>query len=284
LAKNTNQEEVIAILSKIFKNTYVALIFLFLYAPIAVLIVFSFNSSKLRGSWGGFTLDWYVSLFHNEAIISAIYTTLTIALISAVVATIVGTVAALGISAMRTRTRNVVMNVTYLPVLNPDIVTGVSLLILFNFIGGLTGMQQGYGTLLLAHITFCIPYVILSVLPKLRQVSRSIFEAACDLGCTPARAIVKVVLPDIMPAIITGFLLSLTMSIDDFVISFFTRGATIQTLSTTIYAMTRRGVKPDINALSTLMFLTVLILLIIINIRSSRGQAKPKRAESPIRR
>jgi len=249
--------------------TYSAIIFAFLYAPIVILIVFSFNSGRSRGRWSGFTLDWYASLFHNREIMSALQNTVVIALLSAAIATVVGTAAAVGIHAMKRRMRNAVMNLTYLPVLNADIVTGVSMLILFAFLH----IRLGMASLLLAHVTFNIPYVILSVMPKLKQLSMHSFEAAMDLGAKPLNAFMKAVLPEIMPGVITGFILAFTLSVDDFVISFFTTGNGYNTLSIAIYSMSKRGINPQINALSSLMFLVVLTLLVIVNARS-KGDRK----------
>lgn len=249
---------------------YSVCIFLFLYAPIVVLIVFSFNASKSRGHWGGFSLRWYQSLFENSMLMDALKTTLSVALVSSAIAVVIGTAAALGLYYSKKRVRNLLMNVTSLPMLNADIVTGISLLLLFTFIG----LRLGYVSLLLAHITFNIPYVILSVMPKLNQLDKNTFEAALDLGATPLQAFFKVMLPEISPGIVTGFILAFTMSIDDFVISFFTTGADVSTLSVAIYSMTRRGIKPEINALSTLMFVAVLTLLLIVNIRSGRDRQK----------
>ena len=252
------------------KRSYIYLIFAFLYLPIAVLMVYSFNASRSRGVWGGFTLDWYVELFRDRAIMSSLYSTLIIGISSAVIATIIGTLAAMGIHNSRGWQKRLVMNVTYLPVLNPEIVTAISLMILFVF----TKIRLGYVTLLLAHITFNIPYVILSVLPKLPQLNKHLYEAALDLGATPAQALWKVILPEIMPGIVTGFLLAFTLSIDDFVISFFTTGSGVSTLSITIYSMSRQGIRPTINALSTVMFTFVLVLLVIVNVRQAREQKK----------
>ena len=251
---------------KRFSYVYSVLIFLFLYAPIAVLIVYSFNSEKSRAKWGGFTLHWYRELFRDTEIMSALTTTLTVAALSSVIAVVIGTLAAVGIMAMNRRMKKLFMNVAYLPMLNADIVTGVSLLLVFMALG----MRLGYMTLLMAHITFNIPYVIFSVLPKLRQLDPNLNEAAQDLGAPPWSAFLRVVLPEISPGIVTGFLLAFTMSIDDFVISFFTTGSGVSTLSIYIYSMARRGIKPEINALSALMFVVVLALLLIINLRSSR--------------
>ncbi|WP_432663811.1 ABC transporter permease subunit [Wukongibacter baidiensis] len=249
------------------KKSYSFLIYLFLYAPILILIIFSFNNSKSRGSWGGFTLKWYKALFSDSQIMSALYYTVAIAVASSVIATIIGTAAAIGIHQMKRKQKSVIMNLTYIPVLNADIVTGISLMILFIFIK----LQLGFITLLIAHVTFNIPYVILSVLPKLKQLDNNLYEAALDLGATPSYALWKVIIPEIMPGIITGGLLAFTLSIDDFVISFFTTGSGVSNLSITIYSMARRGIKPQINALSTIMFVTVLALLLIINLRTNRN-------------
>lgn len=255
---------------KKFSYVYSVLIFLFLYAPIVVLIVFSFNTNKSRAKWGGFTFDWYRELFHNEEIIQALSNTLTVALLSSLIAVVIGTIASIGIYAMGNKLKKLYMNVTYLPMLNADIVTGVSLLLVFTALG----MKLGYMTLLLAHITFNLPYVIFSVLPKLKQLDKNLYEAAQDLGAKPITAFMKVVLPEIWPGVITGMLLAFTMSIDDFVISFFTTGSGVSTLSIYIYSMARRGIKPEINALSAIMFVTVLVLLLIVNLRSSKDAHK----------
>ena len=252
-------------MSKTLKKLYLFLIFLFLYAPVVTLIVFSFNSSRSRGSWGGFTFKWYRELFQDKQIMSSLYYTLAIALLSSLIATIAGTAAAVAIHNMKKPLRSFIINVTYLPVLNPDIVTGISLMILFIFLK----LDLGFVTLLLAHITFNVPYIILSVLPKLKQLNKHMYEAALDLGAEPLKAFFKVILPEIMPGIITGFLLAFTLSLDDFIISFFTTGSGVSTLSITVYSMARRGINPKINALSTLMFIAVLGLLLVINKRSS---------------
>lgn len=251
---------------KLLKRIYTLLIFLFLYAPIAVLIIFSFNDSRSRGQWSGFTLRWYGELFQDRQIMSALYYTLLIAVISAIVATIIGTAAAIGIHNMKKVPKTIVMNLTYLPVLNPDIVTGIALMLLFIF----ARLPLGFTSLLLAHITFNIPYVIISVLPKLKQLNKHLYEAALDLGATPWYAYRKVIIPEIMPGIITGLLFAFTLSLDDFVISFFTAGSGVSNLSITIYSMARRGINPKINALSTLMFFSVLFLLLVVNKRKSK--------------
>ena len=215
---------------KFFKKFYMSIIFLFLYAPIAVLMIYSFNDSRSRGSWGGFTLKWYKQLFQDRQIMSALYNTILIAVLSSIIATVIGTAAAIGIHNMKKLPKRLVMNLTYLPVLNPDIITGISLMLLFIFMN----MKLGFFTMLLAHITFNIPYVILSVLPKLKQLNKHLYEAALDLGATPWYAFRQVILPELMPGIITGCLLAFTLSIDDFVISFFTTGAGVSNLSINI--------------------------------------------------
>ena len=219
------------------KKIYLALIFLILYAPILTLMVLSFNNTKTRSRWNGFTGKWYIQLFQNEDIMNALYTTLIIALLSALIATLIGTAAALGIQAMKPRLRTLLMGITNIPMLNADIVTGISLMLLFIAFR----FTLGFSTILLAHITFNIPYVILSVMPKLKQTSKSTYEAALDLGASPVYAFFKVVLPDIMPGIFSGFLLAFTMSLDDFVITHFTKGPGVDTLSTKIYSEVRKG-------------------------------------------
>ncbi|HEY8363681.1 MAG TPA: ABC transporter permease [Tissierellaceae bacterium] len=252
------------------KNLYTFLIFLFLYAPIIVLIVFSFNASKSRGVWSGFTLKWYVELFRDSNVLRALYNTILIAILSSIISTILGTFAAIGISDMPGISKKIILNLNYLPVLNPDIVTAVSLMVLFRFLK----LEFGFTTMLLSHITFCTPYVILSVLPKLKQMNKHLAEAAMDLGATPFYALRKVVIPQIMPGIVTGALIAFTLSIDDFVISFFNTGQGVSNLSIEIYSMTRRGINPVINALSTLMFVSLMILLVIINKRTEKHEAE----------
>ncbi|WP_129723751.1 ABC transporter permease [Xylanivirga thermophila] len=263
---------------KFFKKLYTFLIFLFLYAPIAVLIAFSFNNSRSRGVWGGFTLKWYKELFNDTQIMSALYYTILVAVLSSIIATIIGTAAAVGINNMKRHKKNLVLNITYLPVLNPDIITGISLMILFIFINSKFGFGNlGFWSLLLAHITFNIPYVILSVMPKLKQLNKYVYEAALDLGATPWYAFRKIILPEIMPGVVTGALLAFTLSIDDFVISFFTTGSGVSNLSIVVYSMARRGINPKINALSTIMFVSVLLLLILVNSRMSGNNIKKQR-------
>lgn len=260
---------------KALSKIYNGIIFTFLYAPIVVLIVYSFNDSKNRVQWGGFTLDWYRDLFSNELILESLMVTLQIAVLAAMISTVIGTMAAVGIFNMNGRLRRAMESLNNIPMVNPEIVTGISMMLMFVAIYRATGLlQPGFATLLIAHITFCIPYVVLQVMPKLRQMNKHMYEAALDLGCTPFSAFFKVVLPEIMPGVITGALMAFTMSLDDFVISYFNSGSTAQNLSVTIYSMTKKPVTPEVNALSTLMFGTVLILLIIVNVRQIRDQKK----------
>ncbi|MCM1006609.1 MAG: ABC transporter permease [Ruminococcus flavefaciens] len=247
---------------------------LFLYAPIFVLIVFSFNQSKSSSVFTGFTLDWYKRLFNNRLIISSLVNTIIIAVAASIISTTLGTLAAIGINSMRKVPRAVVMNVTNMPIINPEIVTGVSLMLLFSFFAARMTLEFGFVTLLIAHITFDVPYVILNVMPKFNQMDPHLYEAAQDLGCSPFKAFRKVVLPEIMPGVISGFLMSFTYSLDDFVISYFTSGSTSQTLPITIYSMTRRKVSPEINALSTLIFITVVIVLIVKNFVENKAAKK----------
>ena len=242
-------------------------------------MIFSFNDSKSMGKWSGFTLRWYTQLFQNARIMEALKYTIIIAVISSIVATVIGTFAAIGIHRMKGLPKKTLLNINNLPVLNHDIVTGISIMSLFIFLFPLLNKiginaQFGFTTMLLAHITFNIPYVVLSVLPKLKQLPSNITEAALDLGATPGYAMRKIILPQIKPGIFAGLLMALTMSIDDFVISFFTTGPGVTNLSIEIYSMARKGINPSINALSTLMFITVLILLLIVNRKefTSRGE------------
>lgn len=252
------------------------LIFFFLYAPLVVLVAFSFNESKSRSSWTGFSFKWYIKLFADSEILRALFNTVIVAIIAAILSTVIGTIACLGILKMKKWTKRLVMNINNLPMVNPEIVTGVSLMLLFVFIYNNFGiLRPGMLTLILSHTTFCLPYVILSVLPKLRQINPYLYEAAQDLGCHPVQAFFKVVLPDIMPGIITGMIMAFTLSLDDFVISYFTSGTT-QTLPIAIYSMTRKIVSPEINALSTILFLTVLFLLLIVNIKQIKDIKKNK--------
>ncbi len=258
------------------RGLYMAFIFLFLYAPVVVLVVFSFNAAKSRSVWGGFTLEWYQKLFTNTEILSSLRVTLIVALLSSIVATLVATVTCIGLDGLGKRRRAFVMNLTYVPIVNPDLVTGISLMLLFVFMQ----FQLGFVTLLLAHIAFNIPYAILSILPKMRQLDRNLYEAALDLGAKPTQAMVRVILPEIMPGVVTALILTFTLSIDDFVISYFTSGAGVSNLAITIYSMARKSVNPQINALSALMFVVVLALLLIVNFRSNREMRKPKEEKS----
>ena len=249
---------------------YLALILFFLYAPIIVLMVLSFNNSKSRVTWTGFTFDWYAQLFQNEQIMSALYVTVAIAVLSAIIATVLGTTAAIGIHDMKKWRKTAVMEVSYLPVVSPDIVIGLSLMLLFVF----AAIPNGFLTLLLAHITFCTPYVILSVMPKLNQMNKHLYESALDLGAKPMVALWKIVMPQLRPGIITGMILAFTISLDDFVVSFFTSGAGVENLSVVIYSMARKGVNPQINAISTLMFVAVLVLLVVVNKRQRKDTGR----------
>lgn len=255
-------------------KVYIALVLMFLYVPIFVLIVFSFNETKSRSVFSGFTLDWYERLFNNRIIISSLINTIIIAALASISSTILGTLAAIGIHKMKKVPKSLIMNVTNIPIINPEIVTGVSLMLLFVFFAARMNLEFGFVTLLIAHITFDVPYVILNVMPKFNQMNPHIYEAAQDLGCSPLKAFRKAVLPEIMPGVISGFLMSFTYSLDDFVISYFTSGSTSQTLPITIYSMTRRKVSPEINALSTLIFLTVVIVLVIKNVIEKRAVRK----------
>ncbi len=252
---------------------YLGAVLMFLYVPIFVLIVFSFNETKSRSVFSGFTLDWYRKLIHNDIIISSLINTIIIAVIASIVSTILGTLAAIGINNMRRVPKAMVMNITNMPIINPEIVTGVSLMLLFVFFAARMNLEFGFQTLVIAHITFDVPYVILNIMPKFRQMDPHLYEAAQDLGCGPAKAFFKVVLPEIMPGVVSGFLMAFTYSLDDFVISYFTSGSTSQTLPITIYSMMRRKVSPEINALSAIIFAVVVIILLIKNFVENK-QAK----------
>lgn len=274
----------------IFARVCLIITLIFMYAPILVLIVFSFNDSKSRTVWTGFSFHWYVDLFSDTRILKSLATTLEVSVLAMIIATILGTAAAVGIASMRRKPRSIVLAINNIPMTNADIITGVSLMMLFvfafgafnNTIGQALGisLRTGFGTLLLAHITFDVPYVILSVMPKFNQLDPNLYEAAMDLGGTPWYSFRKVVLPELMPGIISGAVLSFTMSVDDFIISYFTAGSGVSTLSMEIYSMTRKRISPEINALSTLVFVVVLLVLIIVNIHSVRQEkARLKREQ-----
>lgn len=279
--------------SSIFRRLSMALVFLFLYAPIIVLVVFSFNASNSRSVWAGFSLEWYQALLQDDMILSALYTTLVVSVLAAVIATIAGTFAAIGFYNMRRRWRTPLMTVNNIPMVNADIVTGVSMCLFFvaafglweqaaHWLNGSLGtslpekLYLGFGTMLVAHITFNIPYVILSIMPKLRQMDKNLVDAAQDLGCTWMQAFWKVVVPEIKPGIVNGLLIAFTMSVDDFVISYFTAGSSTSNLAMRIYAMTKKRISPEVNAVSTLLFVTVLVLLVIINVREARQEKAAK--------
>ena len=266
---------------RLLQRAYIVMIFGFMYLPIAVLIAYSFNENKSRTVFSGFTLSWYKSLFQNEMILSALGLSLVLALVSSVLATVLGTLATIGINSMSRRTQLIVNNISYVPVVNPEIITGVSLMLLFVLlqqagVGGEGGIF-GWATLIIAHITFNVPYVIFNVGPKLRQLDPSLYNAALDLGCTPRQAFFKVILPQLTPAILSAFLICLTYSIDDFMISYFNCG-TMQTLPIAIYSMTRKKVSPEINALSAIMFLVILTIILVSNHMDSRAYRRNQAA------
>ncbi len=265
---------------KTISKVYIALIMFFLYAPLLVMVVFSFNSSSSTAVFEEFSLKWYGELFGNATVLNSLLNTIVLALSSAIIATVLGSVAAIGIFSYRKKwTKTAIMTVTNIPMMNPDIVTGISMMLLFVFIGRLLALRSAlnFVTLLIAHITFNLPYVILSVMPKLRQMDKHLSEAALDLGCTPVKAFIKVVLPSISSGIVTGFIMAFTLSLDDFVISYFTTGPDFQTLPLLIYSMTKRRVKPDMYALSTIMFVAVLVLLILFNFAQSNADKRRKK-------
>lgn len=265
---------------KIVSKIYAALVFAFLYAPIVVMIIFSFNSTSSTSVFSGFSLEWYKVLFEDEATLRALYNTVVLAVCSSVIATVLGTAAAVGIDKFKKGVaRSSVMAVTNIPMMNPEIVTGISMMLLFVFVGKLVNVDAvlGFGTLLIAHVTFNLPYIILTVLPKLRQTDKNLAEAAQDLGCKPATAFFKVVLPSIMPGIITGMIMAFTLSLDDFIISYFTSGPGFQTLPVAIFSMTKKRVKPDMYALSALIFVSILVLLILYNVAQVKSEQKSKK-------
>ncbi len=266
----------------LFSKIYPVLVFAFLYAPIAVLIIFSFNSGKSTAVFEGFSFKWYEEIFRDTATLEALKNTAIVAVASSVISTVMGTAAAIAINNYKLKWfKQATLTTTNIPMMNPDIVTGISMMLLFVFIGALFGKTGtlGFVTLTIAHITFELPYVILNVLPKLRQTDIHLSEAAQDLGCTPIQSFFKVVLPQIMPGIISGLMMAFTLSVDDFIISYFVSGTTSQTLPIRIFAMTKKRVTPDMYALSTLIFLAILVLLVVSNIITAKGESKKHKAE-----
>ncbi|HZK10061.1 MAG TPA: ABC transporter permease [Clostridia bacterium] len=253
-------------MAKFIRRFYMFLMYGFLYAPILVLIVFSFNEGRTRGSWDGFSLIWYKKLFMDREILMAVYHTFLVASIATLVSTVIGVLGAIGISPYRGKLKSAILGMNQIPVLNPDIIIAVGLMVFYRSLG----LSSGLLTLTLSHIAFTVPYVVLSVLPKLKQMPPSLAEAAMDLGASPAQTLLKVILPYIKPGIISGALLAFTLSVDDFVISFFTTGNGVETVSTLVFSMARRGINPEINALSTIMFAIVLFLLILMNLRTEK--------------
>lgn len=249
--------------------TWIGCVLLFLYAPIAVMICLSFNASVSRANWGGFTLDWYRKLLDSPAIIDALKVTLEVAVLAALISTVLGTLAAIGMYSEKGGMTGLITSLSYIPMTSPDVVTGVSMMLMFIF----ANVPLGKGTMLLAHITFDTPYVVFNVLPRLKQMNPNLYEAACDLGCTPRQAMTKVILPEIMPGVTSGMLMAFTMSLDDFVISYFTSNLD-QNLSMIVYSSARKGVEPTMYALSACIFVTVLVLLMITNRKSSLESMK----------
>ena len=261
---------------------YTALVMLFLFAPIAILLVFSFNEAKSLSVFTGFSLKWYRELFRDTETLRAVLNTLLLAVSASLVSTVMGTAAAVGINKLRNRVlRSTLDSVTNIPMINPDIITGISLMLMFVFVGRLFGASTSlsFWTMLIAHITFCLPYVILQVLPKLQQMDKSLPEAAMDLGCTPLRAFFKVEVPEILPGIITGLIMAFTLSLDDFVISYFTAGNGFQTLPIRIYNMTKKTVTPKMYALATIIFFVILALLLISNLFDSETSESVRKAK-----
>ncbi|MBR4667126.1 MAG: ABC transporter permease [Butyrivibrio sp.] len=258
-------------MKEICKRIYLTLILIFMYAPILTLIVLSFNSSKSRARWGGFTLNWYINLFSDESVASALVNTLTIAILATIFSTIIGTFTCIAMIGLSPKLRSVIMGITNIPMINADIVTGISLMLLFRFLH----LSSGFMTILLAHITFNIPFVMLSVMPRVKNINFYVYEAALDLGASPAYAFTKTILPDIVPGIVSGALMAFTMSLDDFIITYFTKGSGFETLSTLIYNEVKRGIQPEIYALSAIIFVVVLILLFIVN-RTPQARSKEK--------
>ncbi len=260
-------------MKKFSHKIYFGVIMAFLYLPLIYLIAYSFNDGK-TSVWKGFTLKWYVALFQDSQIMQSLYNTLLVAVLASLIATVLGTLAAIGIYNFKGGYRTIIQNVSNIPIINPEIVTGVSLMLLFTMAGTMLGFEMGFVTVLLAHIGFCTPYVILNVTPRLKRMDSSIYEAALDLGCSPVKAFFKVVLPEIMPGIFSGLLISFTYSLDDFVITYFTRGSKFQTLPIQIYTMTHQRINPKANALSAILFVVILLILVLINVRSDKEAKK----------
>jgi spermidine/putrescine transport system permease protein len=266
---------------KVLSKIYTGLILLFLFAPIAIMIVFSFNGQESTAVMSGLSFRWYAALAENARLLESLRNTLILAFSAAIVSTIMGTAAAVGIFRLRKKYLRVALDtVTNIPMINPDIITGISLMLMFVFVGRLFGLANklSFWTMLIAHITFCLPYVILQVLPKLQQMDKSLPEAAMDLGCTPLRAFFKVELPELLPGILTGMIMAFTLSLDDFVISYFTMGEDFQTLPIFIFNMTKRNVKPTVYALATVIFFVILTLLILSNLFDSETSKSMKEA------
>lgn len=255
-------------MKKVLSVIYIIIIAVFLYLPIGTLMVLSFNKSKSMSIWTGFTFDWYKEMFHDRLIVNAIVNTFSIALIASIIATIIGMMACIGMKKMRSGSQHVLLGFNNIPMLNADIVTGISLMLCFLAFG----ISLGYTTILISHITFCIPYVILSVRPRMNKTTESLFEAAQDLGASRSYAFRKVIIPEIKPGILSGFLLSFTMSVDDFIVTYFTRGAGINTISTRIYSEVKVGIRPSLFALSTFVFLLALVILLIVNFKTKKGE------------
>ena len=245
---------------KVLERLYLGLLLIYMYAPIITLIVLSFNSSKSRAKWGGFTLEWYVNLLSDEAVASALINTLSIAVLATIISTIIGTVSCIAMIGLNKKLRSFIMSITNIPMINADIVTGISLMLLFRFLH----ISSGFTTILLAHITFNIPFVMLSVMPRIKNMNVYVYEAALDLGAAPLYAFYKTVLPDLWPGIVSGALMAFTMSLDDFIITYFTKGSGFETLSTLIYNEVKRGIQPEIYALSAIIFVVVLTLLMLV--------------------
>lgn len=268
--------------ASVISKLYLVFIFVFLYAPIAVMMLFSFNSTASTYTFDSFSLHWYREMFNDTAAMQSLKNTVVLAVCTAAAATILGVMAAVGLFNSKNRLyKSAMMNVTNVPMMNPEIVTGISMMLLFVFAGALVRKSDvlGFWTLLVAHVTFALPYVILNVMPKLRQFDMHIYEAAVDLGCKPLKAFFKVVFPEILSGIITGCVMSFTLSMDDFIISYFTNGPSFQTLPIYIFSMTKKRVKPDMFVLSTLMFAVILILLILMNVAQNKIERKGKSEE-----